>query len=249
MKDAVVYFHQGWTDIINCISLVHYVASHHEKVYVVIREDAKDLILYTFQDWKNTIIPICVQSESLEKVHPFDILKLANLPLSDLSLQFFGDFDTFREDSYADSFSRAIDEGVFFVEAFYTTYAIPYSVRTDMFAISRNKEREDEVYNTFVERYGSEYGLTHGIPISSKNYPIVELNQISTYFFDMFRVLECATEIHVIDSVWAAILYLLQTKYGICSDIPIFISCTRGYDSMFTSPVKHPNWVWMNDSI
>ncbi len=245
MTQAVVLFHQGWTDIINCISLVHYVAKQHTKVYVVIREEVKDLILYIFQDWNTTIIPICAPSELLTMENPIHILNMAKLPVSDLSLQFFGDYDMFREDSYAYSFSRAIDEGVFFVEAFYTTYDIPYSVRTDMFAISRNKEREDEVYNTFIERHGSEYGLTHGISISSRDYPIVELNQISTYFFDMIRVLEHANEIHVIDSVWAAILYLLQASYGICSDIPIFISCTRGYDSMFTSPVKHPNWVWV----
>lgn len=47
-KEGILYFHQGWTDIINCLSLINYNCNIYNKIYLIMRNDAKELIdLYT----------------------------------------------------------------------------------------------------------------------------------------------------------------------------------------------------------
>ena len=245
MEQGVILFHQGWTDIINCIGLVHYLSVRYEKLYIMIREDAIDLILYAFRDYLDSIIPIAIHRESLADVHPYDILKTAGINATQIDIHIHGIYDVYRTDIYSKVYNNARNNGMCFVESFYTPYNISYSVRTDWFSVTRDKKRETLVYELFTNRYGTDYSLKHGIDIESTFYPIIELDCISDYFFDMICVLEHAKEIHVIDSVWAAVIYHLQAKYGICSSTPIYLSCKRGYDEMFSSPVKHSNWVWV----
>jgi hypothetical protein len=245
MREAVVLFHQGWTDIINSIGLVQYLSVRYDKLYVMIREDAIDLILYIFRDWSDSIVPIAVHRESLDEVHPYDILEMAGINVTHIVNHMHGLYDVYREDEYAEVYNKSRADGMFFVEAFYTPYTIPYSVRTEWFAVTRDEEREKAVYEAFTQLHGTEYGLQHLIDVESSKYPIISLNMISDYIFDMALVLDRAKEIHVIDSIWAAVIYHLQVKYGICSSIPVYISCKRGYDEMFSLPIKHPNWIWV----
>jgi hypothetical protein len=65
-------------------------------------------------------------------------------------------------------------------------------------------------------------------------------------FFDMIRVLQNAKEIHMIDSVWAAVCYSIDARYGLLSHIPIYIYCHRGFRQMFTEPKTLPNWTIVN---
>ena len=44
MKNGILYFHQGWTDIINCLPLATFYSKTYDKVYVLMRKDAKDLV-------------------------------------------------------------------------------------------------------------------------------------------------------------------------------------------------------------
>ena len=249
MEEAVLYFHQGWTDIINCLGLVNYVSSKYKTVYVCIREDAKDLFLYSFRNPTKQVVPILVPKELYTEIHPYDTIETAGLVIEQIALHFHGIFDIYGTEPYFDAYNRALDNKMCFVEAFYTPYDIPYSVRTDWFEVTRDAEREALVYEVFTQKYGEEYGLNHLVEVNSSFYPIIELDKISDYFFDMALVLDRAKEIHVIDSVWAAVIYHLQAKYGICSSIPVYISCKRGYDTMFSSPVKHPNWIWVQDVV
>lgn len=122
-------------------------------------------------------------------------------------------FDIYGNETYFDAYNRALDNKMCFVEAFYTPYDIPYSVRTDWFEVTRDHEREALVYEVFIQKYGEEYGLSHLLEVDSSLYPIIELDKISDYFFDMALVLDHSKEIHVIDSVWAAVIYHLQAKY------------------------------------
>jgi hypothetical protein len=243
MNNGVLLFHQGWTDIINSIGLIHYLSAKYERLYVLIRDDARDLMFYIFSDLNDKIVPITLHIDSFTRIHPHDIIEMAGLEVDQVGLHLHGIYDVYGREPYNEVHNPALEDGMFFTESFYTPYGIPYSVRTEWFDISRDKEREQEVYEVFTQRYGKDYGLKHLVDANSSDFPIIELDKISDYFFDMFMVLEHAKEIHVIDSVWAAVIYHLQAKYGICSSIPVYISYKRSYEEMFSSPVKHSNWV------
>ena len=43
-KKGILYFHQGWTDIINCLALINYYCNLYEYIYLIIRDDSKELI-------------------------------------------------------------------------------------------------------------------------------------------------------------------------------------------------------------
>ena len=42
--NGILYFHQGWTDIINCLALINYYCERYNKIYLIMREDANELI-------------------------------------------------------------------------------------------------------------------------------------------------------------------------------------------------------------
>ena len=59
MKKGCVYFHQGWTDIINCLSLINICSKRYTILYAIFREDSKDLIDYYIRGLKN-VIPVYI---------------------------------------------------------------------------------------------------------------------------------------------------------------------------------------------
>ena len=50
---AILCFHQGWTDIINCLPLINYYAKKYEKLKVIMREDAKALVEFYTKHLQN----------------------------------------------------------------------------------------------------------------------------------------------------------------------------------------------------
>jgi hypothetical protein len=96
----------------------------------------------------------------------------------------------------------------------------------------------------FIQEYGTNYILTHEIDIDQEdaNIKIVNLNKKSETFFEYIKVIQYAKEIHLLDSVWAAVIYLLDTKYGLFADKQINVYCNRGYNKMFEEPIRPRNW-------
>ena len=50
---SLLYFHQGWTDIVNCLPLIHYYSYYKPNLKVIVRSDARELIEYTCNTLKN----------------------------------------------------------------------------------------------------------------------------------------------------------------------------------------------------
>jgi hypothetical protein len=38
------------------------------------------------------------------------------------------------------------------------------------------------------------------------------------------------------------VCYMIDAKYGLLETVPVYVYCHRGFDRMFTNPVKRPNW-------
>ena len=237
---GILYFHQGWTDIINCLSLINYYCNIYDKIYLIIRDDAIKMIDFYIKDINN----IKILYEEKKNIDcngiNFVINKYKDLNLQNSDFLCIGCHDYFRKDNYSNKFLNSYD---FFVKKFYECYNISYITRINDFSFTRNLELENNVYDNFINKYGNKYILYHEV---IENYDtdkqIVNLNGISEIFFDMIKVLENAIEIHLLDSIWGAFIYLLDGKYKLFQNKKIFLYANRGYNKMFTEPIKLDNW-------
>ena len=240
-KIGKMFFHQGWTDIINCLPLINYYSKNYDSLELIIRKDSKDLVDFYLNQFSN-VTPLYLEKSILDS----NIKSYLHTNENE-SLLFFGVHDFLRTDSNKDSF-RTSGPG-FFVKKFYTPYNIPYEERINSFNIIRDHSIEDEIYKKVIGDYDGEYIVVHedserglSLGTNNKDIKIIKLNGVSDVFFDYIKVLENAKSIHLIDSVWAAICYLLDAKYTLLKNIDVNVHCLRGYEEMFIEPKKLPNW-------
>lgn len=240
-KNGYLYFHQGWADIINQLALINYYSKRYDKIILIIREDSKSLIDFYIK--------------SLPNVEPLYIKKDTNIPQSVFDdpngeILFHGIHDRYRK-NFVKTCTDINPEH--FWKNFYICYGVDYNVRVEDFAIDRDYGLEDIKYNEFIEKHGKNYILYHEdvispiarqmvIDKSNENYKYVSLTNTTDVFFDYIKILENAKEIHVVDSVWATIIYHLDAKYNLFKNIPIKVSCLRNHNYMFIEPIKLDNW-------
>jgi hypothetical protein len=241
MSKGIFYTHQGWTDIINCLSLINYYCDIYKEIYVIMRDDAKQIINTYIKNISNVKI-IYLDKNMLDNTNILTYLKKNN-EYNGCDLLFHGVHDVYRNDIYRNSFNS---RDCHFVNAFYSCYKINYNVRINNFKFERNNELEYKIYRDFIEKYSPNYVLHHEINENNSNYKemsYINLNGISNTFFDYIQVIEHAKELHLLDSVWAAIIYLIDCKYNLFQNKKIYVYCKRGHNQMFTEPIKLNNWI------
>ena len=242
-KIGLLYFHQGWTDIFNCLALINYYLENFNYLYLLIRKDSKNIINFYTNNLKNIKI-IYIEKHILDNINTNIknyVCKLENLNTTNIKYLGIGGHDQYREDKYFDIFART--DG-FFVEKFYEPYDIPYINRVKYFSFDRNYELENKTYENFISKYGNKYIVYHEvIEQYDKSIPIINLNKISNLFFNFIKILENSVEIHLLDSVWGAFVYLIFDKYKLFKNKKIILYAKRGYVRMFISPVKLENWI------
>lgn len=269
-KKACVYFHQGWTDIIMCLPLINYYSDLYEKIFVIIRSDAKNLVDYYTKNLNNVSI-VYIDTDNgrfygvIDTSAATDQIKYENNQISipnDYDLMFHAEHDRYRKDSYCgywyqpDAFKKKTKH---FSEMFYVFYDIDFLCRITNFMFERDLELEDQVYDKFVKDNGADYVIyhddesnhTHGdhhvstkIAFENKQDGVsyVNVNKASTIFFDHIKVFQNAKEIHLVDSVWACLFYQLDAKYGILKNKTVNLYCKRNHENLFTNPVVLENW-------
>jgi hypothetical protein len=235
MKLGLLFFHQGWTDIFNSLGLIGWYLKTYDKLKILIRMDAMPLMDFYCQQFGERVELEFLPKELLDRMD--------FLPTEDGDLLIHGMNDTFRTDTYKDVYRNSNYQ--IFVNTFYTLYTIPATARINDFQIERDLELEDEIYTEFIKRYGTNYRLYHTVEPLPSNDPTlqtVDLNQSSDVFFDTIKILTNAKELHLLDSSWAALVYLLDAKYNLFQHIPVYIYCARNYIAMFSDPITLPNW-------
>jgi hypothetical protein len=236
---CLLYFHQGWTDIINCLSLINYYNEKYQKVYLLIREDSKGIIDFYTKNNNNVIILYEDKKVLDNNYNNIDYFE-KKYNLENISRELIGCHDKNRLDMFKNKFSM----GKFFVNAFYECYEIDYINRIDYFTFTRDIELENLTYNKFINKYGTKYILYHEVIKNyDKSIQIINLNNISDIFFDTIKILENAIELHLLDSVWGAFIYQLDCKYKLFQNKKIYLYAQRGYKKMFEEPIKLNNWI------
>jgi len=240
-KVGYLYFHQGWADIVNQLSLIDYYIEKYEKIILLIRDDAKNLIDFYIKNKNN----ITVQYIKKDSQIPQNILNDPNG-----EILFHGVHDQHRK-NFTKTCHNPNPEH--FWKNFYICYGIDYKTRITHFNLERDYKIEEKKYEDFIEKNGKDYILYHEdvlSPISrdlkiEKNdkFKYVSLSNSTEIFFDYIKILENAKKIELVDSVWATIVYHLDAKYGIFKNIPIKITCLRNHNDMFLDPIKLNNWI------
>jgi hypothetical protein len=234
---TLLYFHQGWEDILLCLPLINYHAARYRTLYVLARQDARNLLQFYVRGLPN-VSCIFVPLEELNKLGAKAIGPLAS---KITHYELIGQLDSGRTDEFKNAHQK---QAYSLDKLFYEPYGITTRQRLDAFAFYRDPIQEEVTYTRTVT--SEPYICVHDDPLSNKfacvdtSLPIVRLS--STMFFDMIRVLQHAKEIHLVDSTWATLCYLMDAKYGLFHQIPIHVYCFEGRESMFTDPVHVPNW-------
>lgn len=245
---ALFISHQGFTDIINTLGLLNYLycKNNWNTIHVIIREEAKELLEYFIRDKPNIFVyPVCMtkliaclETKNTEDVHSI-LQDIVSLHTYDTLI--IGCYDIHNTNEYK---NRWIYERNF-VKQFYVCYGVDYMARITNFSITRDLKEEDMQYARFVSKYGNTYSLSHLISQNearaSTEYPLIELDQYSSTMFDCIKILENAQELHLLDSVWAALVYCLRGRYALFETKRIVIYAKRDHSSMFLEPKQFPN--------
>lgn len=248
LKSALFISHQGFTDIINTLGLLNYFYCQNKwsDIHVLIRDDAKDCLDYFVKDKPNIYIHSAsldqinthLESEKTEDVH--EMLKNI-MSLDEYDTLIIGCNDVHNLNEYKNRWSYETN----FVRQFYNCYNINYNARITHFSFTRDLNAEETQYKRFVDKYGDNYSITHLISANeartTQNCPLIEINQYSSIFFDCIKILENAKELHLLDSIWAALVYCIQGRYNLFENKRIVIYTKRGHVYMFTDPVQIPN--------
>lgn len=247
--NGILFFHQGWTDIVNCLPLINVFAEKYNTLFVLIREDASPMVSYYAKALGLKVVVMSCPKQTLDTQYIPSLFDTNRLRIT--GFEYIAHYDHLRpsNDPYRNAYHQrsALNPTHTFERLFYESYGIPYSDRVDKFTLLRDLELEEQAYNRIVKREpyicihtNPEVGLVD-IP-TYEDTDILELDKSSYVFFDMVRVLQRAKEIHVIDSVWAAVCYMLDARYGLLSHVPIYIYCHRDFYRMFTQPKELSNW-------
>jgi len=257
MIKGLLHFHQGWTDIVNCLPLIDFYLDKGYDLTVISRHYAKDIVEHYIRGKANVKIVYALTDDT-------DSLATALANTGEYRLLFHGFHDSFRrlDDEKRGAFGSAFrpSAGSHFVKLFYEVYDIPYMQRVIDFNIVRDYSLEDIEYNRFVETHGDSYILYHGdiksrnIIITSNLYNSVNLNGITNNVFSFIKVLENAKELHLIDSIWASFCYLLNAKYGLLKDKTIYLypfldrsgGCVATKNEKVLEPLHLDNWIIIN---
>lgn len=180
MKHGVLYFHQGWTDIINGLSLINYYCEKYDNIYLLIRKDAHNIIDFYTKNINNIKLVYlekyildsngCGQglnySEgwiSNSENNLLNFVKNKFNIIEKIDKLYIGGHDLMRDDEYKGVFTRNYFRDSNFCKLFYTSYNIPYETRISHFKFERDLILENKIYTEFTQKYGDKYILYHNM--------------------------------------------------------------------------------------
>jgi hypothetical protein len=257
MKKGVLSFHQDWTDLINRLSLIDYYSTIYQDLTVILRTEAKPIYEFYLRD-----------KPHINKVYRNNICGGSKIDLNEFNENEYDyllhdKFDCNRIDQYKNAFSSIpIPIPEHYNKLVYTCYDIDYITKVDYFRFTRDYKLEVQIYDEFINKYGSDYILYHDNMLGDSDMSFerkekevyVNLNGINNNPFAMIKVLIHAKEIHLVDSFWASFCYSIDAKYNLLQNIKIYlypfikkgrwggILKDKSYE-LKLEPVLLPNWI------
>lgn len=198
---VLVMFHLGLGDMLVSNALIRHMCSRHRDVVTVVKKAYMRNGLALWADVENLSVYPLADGE----VVPFEIfqaLGFACLVLGDNGISQWHKSLDWTRDLYAQA-------------------GVPSNIIRRGFVIRRDKAREQALYDRIVAGHDGPYMFVHDDP--SRNYTIdprrlpalktvhpglLEDEDPSTCLFDYCKIIECAQEVHVMDSCFAWLVEL-----------------------------------------
>lgn len=150
-----------------------------------------------------------------------------------------------------DEKDNTFDERVFF-------YTFAYFDKEDIhkyFKIIRNNELEITAYNLHINNdIKNDYIVIHhnsDMKNIDTNRPTIYLNNSSKYILDQLKIIENAKEIHIFDSLYGTLIYLLCISSDFIKNIPIYYhrySRTKIHKFYDIEKIRvMPNWIILDE--
>jgi hypothetical protein len=236
MSNCYIIIHQGIGDLFNSIGIINYYSNKYNNIFVFVLNNInleilseiffnnKNIIpiIPDFVDYNNTIHPntcincmtngnenYCPRNSNIKcKYINYDnyngyIIKIG-------SFNYYEEWTNFRLNDFS------------YVHSFYNYNGLNPDIRLTNFILFNDKEKEKNIYNNFIKKYGNNYILIHEDTdrnmyvdrnkILNKNLPIININKISNYYVDYLEVIKNSKEIHLIYSSWSMFIFLLSYK-------------------------------------
>jgi len=245
-KKVIYSPHWGWTDFVILNPLINYYNSIFEEVILLIEQGNTEQFLKLL--YPNNIIPwvnIIEYNERgknfiLEHIENYIFLidghqgtqclpmvmnkivlptntfiSRLNIELLKQSAQNSMNIDDIK---YRDLHEDLFDERI----SFYLYSYLDEETIYKYFHIERNIYLENEKYNNFNKK---EYVVGHIINEMrhiQTNYPIYNLSNCSNYILDTLKIIEQAKEVHIFDSLYGTIIYLLINTSNFLENTPIY---------------------------
>ena len=232
MKRGLLFFSQGWTDIINQLPIIDYYLSIYDSLTVILRPAAKPIYEFYLKERPNLIKEYFMEAENSRLSTQF-LYKNFDINLYDYLLH--GPADYARTNIYQNSFRLSVNNSSLHnVKKFYELYGIDFSNKIKYFQFERDIESEENFYNKFIKEYNlekSEYILYHQNNLNDstisfnrvENISYINLDGRALDIFFTIKILQNAKELHLIDSVWASFCYLIDAKYQLLKNIPVYL--------------------------
>jgi hypothetical protein len=253
-NNCLIVFNQGFTDIIICIGLIFYNLKIYKNVYVLVKPSACEFLKFLCKNYNN------IDIISLEPKHPFyhstEQIDTILQNINDCELLPYGEFYTppliGNEPIY---YSRSPNSDIHYLagsEYFYSYYT-KEKINPDeyykSFILNRDHILEEKFYSKTIEKLGTEYIVINSdhidIPLNiNNNYPRFNLSYSTNIVFDAIKTIENAKEIHLTSTFWSKIIDILQKKYNLFENIPIYFHsyCRHGYlDFLY----QNKNWIYI----
>jgi hypothetical protein len=234
--------HQGYGDLFNLVGLINYYSTIYSKINVIVLDSERLELLNEIFKFKNNIdikIPIFKNYE--QTIHPETCINCMNYGNTGNNCRNkvkckYINYNNSQVNIKIGSFNQIekwfkFKESQFsFVHAFYNYLNLDPIIRINHFKLFNDKLLETSNYKKFISKYGVNYILTHqdlnrnlklNIP-NPNNLPIINLDKISKLMVDYIEIIKHSKEIHLIDSSWSVLIYLLTPEY--LSNIPIYLN-------------------------
>ena len=270
VEKVLVQFNNGYTDIINLISIVKYYSSIYLHTILIVREDVKDFINFFLKNISSVSTVFIKYSDQLIYHHTawednkdltysnkelINFCKLKNINIQEYERKYIGHMDRLLSNipgnpgpnnSKFDYYTNKLNGN--WLKAFYISSNVDYDVRYKFFDIERDYELENKKYDDFVKIYGNNYNLCHSNNMGDfeNKYNSIDLSGKSVIFFDYIKILINSKNMYLTDSSWACFIYLLDMKYGLFKDINIFYYPLKWNITFFVNEPLLNNWKIIN---
>ena len=111
-ETGTMLFHQGFTDIVNCLPLINIFSKKFKKINLIMRDDFKEIVDFYLKQFSN--VEACYHEKFKIDNHLSQVISLYD---ENSTMLMFGMCDGYRTHEYINAY-RSSPANMFFVESF-----------------------------------------------------------------------------------------------------------------------------------